>query len=354
LIEVTDAHMKSSVAAKGAAAVVALPKWSLVDIGINLTSEMYLGNYHHGEGHDEHAPDVDHVVSRAAKVGVTGLLITGGNLEESKAAITLAHKYHVPGAMQCMATVGCHPTRCSEFEKDKGGPSAYYDALDALITEHSCRGSSSGVVGAIGECGLDYDRLHFCPAEVQQRYFTMQFALAKKHHLPMFLHNRNTNGDFERIVREHRGDFTEGVVHSFTGTTEEMTALIDMGLFISINGCGLKTPENLEVAKAVPLDRLLIETDGPYCEIKNTHASREVLAALGAKSVSQQLLAQFPVVNKKKFVEGALVRGRNEPCTLVEVLEVLYELRRADLGDATIEDFAAVIQRNTARLFGFA
>lgn len=87
--------MKGGAATKGVAVSIGLPKWSLVDIGINLTSEMYLGNYHHGEGKYEHAPDVDLVVGRAAKVGVTGLLITGGNLEESKAAIQLAHKYHL-------------------------------------------------------------------------------------------------------------------------------------------------------------------------------------------------------------------------------------------------------------------
>ncbi|CUG51856.1 TatD-related deoxyribonuclease, putative [Bodo saltans] len=341
--------MKGGAATKGVAVSIGLPKWLLVDIGINLTSEMYLGNDHHGRGDDDHTPDIDLVVARAAKVGVTGLLITGGNLEESKAAIQLAHKYHVPRKMQCMATVGCHPTRCSEFESDARG---YLEALDALISEHSCRNGTNGVVRP-GECNLDYDRLHFCLADVQQSYFALQFELAKKHRLPMFFHDSNTNGDFERIVREHRGNFTEGVVHSFTGTVAELMPLLEMGLYVSLNGCGLKTSAHLEMAKT-PLDRLLIETDGPYCEIKNTHASREVLSALGAKSISQQLLSQFPVVNKKKFVEGALVRGRNEPCTLVEVLEVLYELRKPELGEATIEDFAAIIQQNTARLFGFS
>lgn len=343
---------------KGAAATVALaPKWSLVDIGINLTSEMYLGNYHHGEGKDAHTPDVDHVVARAAAVGVTGMLITGGNLEESHAAVKLAQAHRSP-TMNCMATVGCHPTRCAEFTTYDKGADAYLEALDAIITAHSCRTnphSGGGVVGAIGECGLDYDRLHFCPADVQRTYFSVQFRLAKKHQLPMFFHDRNTAGDFERIVREHRSDFTEGVVHSFTGTKVEMAALLDLGLFIGINGCSLKTPENLDVAKVVPLDRLLIETDGPYCEIKNTHASRKIIDGLGEKSISKRLLSSIPVVKKEKFIAGSMVRGRNEPCTLPEVLEVLYELRKDELTPgASIEDFAMIIQSNTARLFGFA
>jgi TatD DNase family protein len=341
---------------KGASAAVPLyPKWSLVDIGINLTSEMYLGNYHHGGGRDAHAPDVDEVLDRAAKVGVRGLLITGGNLDESHAAIALAKKHHTK-VMHCMATVGCHPTRCSEFLHFNGGADAYLEALDALIAEHSCRAHpDAGVVAAIGECGLDYDRLHFCPADVQQRFFTAQFDLSRKHKLPMFLHCRNTNGDFERIVREHRGDFTEGVVHSFTGTKEELSSLLDLGLFIGINGCSLKTAENLAVAKAVPLDRLLIETDGPYCDIKNTHASRDVINQLGDTSVSQRLLSQFPIVKKEKFSRGVMVRGRNEPCTIVEVLEVLYEVRKDDMEPGTtLEDFATAIHKNNAALFGFS
>lgn len=66
------------------------------------------------------------------------------------------------------ATVGCHPTRSSEFDSHADGPDAYFDELDKLIVDNL---SGPGRVVAVGECGLDYDRLHFSPAEIQQRYF---------------------------------------------------------------------------------------------------------------------------------------------------------------------------------------
>jgi TatD DNase family protein len=65
----------------------------------------------------------------------------------------------------------------------------------------------------------------------------------------MYLHSRSSNGDFPRIVRENRHKFSTGVVHSYTGDVEEMKQLVDMGLYIGINGCSLKTEENIEVLR---------------------------------------------------------------------------------------------------------
>jgi TatD DNase family protein len=79
----------------------------------------------------------------------------------------------------------------------------------------------------------------------------------------MFFHNRNTNGDFVNIIRTHRDQFDRGVVHSFTGTLEEAKQLMDLGLFIGINGCSLKTEENLHVVRCIPLSHMVIET-GKY------------------------------------------------------------------------------------------
>lgn len=321
------------------------PQWHLVDIGLNLTDKMFTGTYN---GHRWHKPDVEAVLHRATAVGVSGLILTGANVKTSTKVVNLCEK-HNSEVLRCVCTVGCHPTRCTEFEAD---PDAYLRQLDQLITEHSS--VKGGCVVALGEIGLDYDRLFFCPKETQLTYFAKQLDLAEKHQLPLFLHDRNTGGDFYDIISANRKRFPGGVVHSFTGTKEDLQRYLDLELFIGINGCSLKTSENLDVAKAVPLDRLLIETDGPWCDLRNTHASRALLQTAAKQSplgkcVSDSLLAQFPTCRKEKFVEGAMVKGRCEPCNLVEVLQVLYELHRDDV--ESIEALAAIVYENTKRLF---
>ena len=172
--------------------------------------------------------------------------------------------------------MGCHPTRSKEFETHPNGPGAYLADLDAIIAGDQ----DNGRVVAVGECGLglwnrghslpivlidhpDYDRLHFSPAEIQKKYFRVrpsaqprisfnnnnsqiQLALAKKYHLPLFLHSRAAHGDFVRILKEE--GFSEeggiavggrgGVVHSFTGTVAEVAELVP---FPRIGRCVLLT-----------------------------------------------------------------------------------------------------------------
>lgn len=121
---------------------------------------------------------------------------------------------------------------------------AYLDELLDLAKS----GQKTGKIVAIGECGLDYDRLHFCDAATQQEGFEAQFALAEETGLPMFLHNRNCTDDFLSIIKKNRHLFSRGVVHSFTGPAVEAEALLAIeGLYIGLNGCSFKTEEQVEV-----------------------------------------------------------------------------------------------------------
>lgn len=161
-------------------------------------------------------------------------------------------------------TMGCHPTRCNEFEPD---PDKYYSQLCAAIDENRNK------IVAIGECGLDYDRLHFCPADVQKKYFERQLDLVVKYQLPLFLHCRNSFEDFYDIIQRNLSKITNGgVVHSFDGTIEEAKKLIELGFYIGINGCSLKTAEQLKVVAEIPNERILVETDCPWCAIRPSHA----------------------------------------------------------------------------------
>lgn len=105
------------------------------------------------------------------------------------------------------------------------------------------------------------------------------------------------------------GRFCSGVAHSFTGSAEDRDRLLSFdNLYIGVNGCSLRTSENLDVVKGIPVERLMIETDSPYCEIKNTHA--------GVSYVK----SSWPSKKKEKYEPEFIIKGRNEPC-LVRLVE---------------------------------
>lgn len=323
-------------------------QWRLIDIGLNLTDHMYKGVYN---GRQQHTSDIESILQRAVEVGVHGLLLTGGNLKDSKAVIDMCASY-TSDTLQCFCTVGCHPTRCQEFVDD---PDGYLKALDDLICKHSVH--VGGCIAAVGEIGLDYDRLSFCPKKIQKEYFEKQLVMAKRHRLPLFLHERNTGGDFKTLLEPHLPELAGGVVHSFTGSRTELQEYLDANLYIGVNGCSLKTAENLETVRAIPLDRLMLETDAPWCELKGTHASKALLTAAATRASSQQsvseaILTAFSTCRKDKFKEGCVVKGRNEPCAIVQVLEVVYELHREEV--SSMEQLAEVVLATTRKLFPFA
>lgn len=290
-----------------------------IDIGANLTDLMYSGSYH---GSKKHESDLSDVLCRSWDSGVEKLIITGGSLEESREALKLAQSNS-----NLFSTVGCHPTRCDDFEKS-GNPDQYLKDLSVLIEEGKEK------VVAIGECGLDYDRLNFCKKEVQLKYFEKQLSLSKNHNKPLFLHCRNCFDDFYNILNNNRDEFTTGVVHSFDGPLEYAKKFIDLGLYIGINGCSLKTDENLSIIKEIPSEKLMIETDCPWCEIKPTHASYKYIST------------KFPSVKKEKWVKGTMVKGRNEPCTIVQVLEVISGVKGEN-----IDELGEQIFKNTMSVF---
>lgn len=288
-----------------------------IDIAANLTDGMFKGKYNGTQRHD---PDLGTVLSRARAAGVVKTIVTAGTLKQSHEALELCEN-----ESSLFSTVGVHPTRAGEMRDDH---EAHCQELLSVIS------AGKHKVIAIGECGLDYDRTHFCSEEEQRPGFIAQFSLAEKTGLPMFLHDRNTRGDFLRIVTENRSRFTTGVVHSFTGTIEEMRAYVELDLYIGINGCSLKTEENVELVKAVPLDRIMLETDCPYCEIRGTHS--------GAHFVKSKWSSK----DKKKYSAEALVKGRSEPCQIRQVCEVVAASK-----SISEEEVARAAFNNTMRIF---
>ncbi|KAI7955009.1 hypothetical protein MJO28_005409 [Puccinia striiformis f. sp. tritici] len=306
-----------------------------IDIGSNLGDPIFRGEYH---GKQAHPDDFEEILARAKRAGVVKQILTGDCLKGSKEVRELALQNE-----GLYSTVGCHPCRANEFESNapttdpidvERSAQEYLEGLDQLIAEDQASGKRRVVV-AVGECGLDYDRLSHASKETQLRHFPPQLDLATKYKLPLFLHSRTSEAhqDFIRIIKTHQSKHEiqdllpirkKGVVHSFTGSIQELNELLEIGFSIGINGCSLKTEENLEVVKAVPLDRIMLETDCPWCEIRPSHASHRYLKDIPTK---EMFIPSTIKKERHQLSDGKMVKGRNEPCTIGQVAWVVSQLK---------------------------
>lgn len=173
------------------------------------------------------------------------LLVVGYNIEMSRKAILLAEKYS-----NVYASVGIHPTEANNYLED-------LIVIEEMMTHPK--------VVAIGETGLDY-HWDTCPKDIQKKSFVKQIELAKKYRKPVIVHMRDAALDTLEIVREVKLDGIGGIMHCYSGSAEMVMDYVNEGMHISLGGPvtfkNAKVPK--EVAKVVPIDRLLVETDDPW------------------------------------------------------------------------------------------
>jgi TatD DNase family protein len=203
----------------------------LVDTHVHLNSSKFKDN-------------VKEVIQRALDNDVKKMIVVGYDHPTNKRAIELAEEYDF-----IYATVGFHPTEAKNInDSDK-------DRLLSLL-------SHPKVVG-IGECGLDFywDKEHI---DAQIEIFKWQIELSITHKLPLIIHMRDASEATYNVLSEYNN--IKGIMHCYSGSAEMAPLFMDLGLHISLGGPVTfkngRVPK--EVAKVVPLDRLLIETDSPY------------------------------------------------------------------------------------------
>ncbi|WP_449538318.1 TatD family hydrolase [Ferdinandcohnia sp. Marseille-Q9671] len=239
----------------------------------------------------QYQDDLEEVIERAQKEGVTTIVVVGFDRETITRAIELAEQYEF-----IYATVGWHPVDAIDMTDE-----------DLQWIEELC---SHPKVVALGEMGLDY---HWdkSPKDIQKEVFRKQIALAKKVKLPIIIHNREATADIIEILEEENAREVGGIMHCFTGSVEVAKQCMDMNFYISFGGPvtfkNAKKPK--EVAVEIPLDRLLIETDCPYLTPHPFRGKRnepsyvkyvaEQLAEL--KGVSFEEIAQKTTDNAKRF-----------------------------------------------------
>ena len=193
--------------------------------------------------YDEIQKDISNVLNRAEKLGVNRFICVGTNMKDSLQSLQLAEKYE-----NIFASAGIHP------HDSENAPPDYLDQIKIFM-------KSSEMV-AIGEMGLDYYRNISLP-DIQRSVFREQMQLAQELKKPVIFHNRDADIDVITVL----SDFPDviGVAHCFSSTISTAKTLLDMGYYISFSGNLTFKNSNLpEVAKYLPLDRILVETDSPY------------------------------------------------------------------------------------------
>jgi TatD DNase family protein len=209
----------------------------MIDIGANLTNKQFKA-------------DLPKVLQRAKDWNVDTVIVTGTSLKCSQESFDLVAKYDEK-PIKLYSTAGIHPHTAKEFDSNS------ISTLKTLLEHKS--------VVAVGECGLDYDRM-FSTLEQQKNCFEEHLKLAVEVKKPLFLHERDAFDDFYSIISKYSKDI-KGVVHCFTGKKEHIEKYVELGLFIGITGFVCNDNRNQDLLKglsSIPLDRLMIETDAPF------------------------------------------------------------------------------------------
>ncbi len=235
--------------------------------------------------------DRDALLASLPENGVSAVINIGDNLAASRECLRMAERYPF-----VYAAIGVHPESAGEVSSE------------ALRTLEEMAAHEKAV--AIGEIGLDY-YYDDVPRDVQRTAFRQQLILAKRLDMPVVIHDREAHGDCLQILKEE--GITKGVMHCFSGSVEFMHEVVRQGLYVALGG--VVTYKNarhtVDVAREVPLDRLLLETDCPYLS---------------------------PVPNRGK---------RNSSLNLKYTAEKIAEIRGIDVGT-----LAVLTTENTKRLFG--
>ena len=246
----------------------------------------------------EFVDDLDAVVQRAQEAGLEHAFVILAADDEPE----LTQGREVAARWSAVRfSIGIHPHAAGKFAND---PEEAADLVEKAI-------DTQPLTRAVGEIGLDY-HYDFAPRAAQQQVFREQIRLARNLRLPIVIHTREATDDTFDILAEESASEVGGVFHCFTGDREMAGRALEIGFHISLAGI-VTFPRALElheVAKVVPLDRLLIETDSPF-------------------------LAPVPFRG-----------GRNEPAHVVRVAEKIAELRGIDPAEV-----AAAAVANFRRLF---
>ncbi|GAB6086085.1 TatD family hydrolase [Alkaliphilus crotonatoxidans] len=235
--------------------------------------------------------DREELIARAKEAGVSYILNPGADLATSVKAVNLAEKYEM-----VYSAVGVHPHDVKEMDEDT------LEVLRSLCQKEK--------VVAIGEIGLDYYYDH-SPRDVQRRWFERQIQLAQAVKLPIIIHDRDAHQEVFDLLSKYNAGALGCVMHCYSGSVELAREYIKKGIYISLAGpvTFKNAKKTHQVAKEIPLEWLLVETDSPYLAPVPFRGKRnepayvrqvaETIAA--AKGISLEEVAKQTTLNAKKL-----------------------------------------------------
>ncbi len=212
--------------------------------------------------------DREDILSGLSSRNIGRVVNIGVDIPTSKSALQLAEKYNF-----VYAAVGFHPSETKEMSEadiDWLYAHCYADPEEAMRRRSDTAAAApdrNPKVVAIGEIGLDY---HWSESEEenrnQQHWFRRQIALAKEVSLPIVVHSREAAADTMTIIREEKAADCGGIIHCYSYSAEQAKEYVSMGFFIGVGGViTFKNARRLiETVEAVPLERIVLETDCPY------------------------------------------------------------------------------------------
>lgn len=235
--------------------------------------------------------DAEQVIARADEANVTKIICVGCSLDDSQKAVDFAAQHN-----NVWASVGAHPHDGSDFL-------SIPDATEQLL-----KLASNPKVIAIGEIGLDYYRSSVAAAD-QEKTLRTQIEVTLKLGKPYIFHVRDAWDDFWQIIDGYSG--IKGVIHSFSADDSRLNQALQRGFYVGLNGIMTFTKEDaqLQAAKQVPLDKLILETDAPFltpapfrgqtCEPKHVRVTAEFLAELRGEELN--ILANATTANVERL-----------------------------------------------------
>ena len=242
------------------------------DIGLNLFCKQF--------------PEPEQIIEEAANNEVYCIL-TGTNTKENKNINDFVKTHDAFG------TAGIHPHNADRAKQED------FQLIEQIVSEND-------KIVAVGECGLDYDRM-FSTKENQIRCLEKHIVLAEKLDKPLFLHERIAADDFIKRFKKHPDICTKSVVHCFTGNKATLDKYLSMGFSIGITGwiCDDRRGKELrEAVRIIPMDRILVETDAPYLTPKNVPGLNRTNVPQNIKYVVRDL-AKYMKVAEDVLIENA-------------------------------------------------